>query len=66
MKELVFAPHLPADWNSLHLATWQMIIGRVDLDCSRTADSITLNSTGNAGGFIEFTPRDQSSRIRTS
>lgn len=56
MKELVFAPHLPADWNSLHLGHVAMTTGTVDLDYSRTIDSITLNAAGNAGGFIEFSP----------
>jgi glycogen debranching enzyme len=55
-KTLVFAPHVPAGWNTFTLTNVAFGSGTVDLAYSRQADVITLKVIPHGGGILQFSP----------
>jgi hypothetical protein len=56
---VTFAPHLPADWNSLGLDNLRVGDNKIQLSYSRTAEGIFLEAvrtSGSAECIIEFRP----------
>ncbi len=55
---LVFAPHIPADWTSFRVQNLRVGDSTVDLTYRKTADSITLEvkRTGTGDCTLEFAP----------
>ena len=56
---VTFAPHLPADWNSLSLDSVRAGESKVQLNLTRTAEGIFLEAARTAGSgetFVEFRP----------
>jgi glycogen debranching enzyme len=53
-----FAPHLPADWNSIGIAGVPTPAGKLDLDLARDAATLTLNiaNSGTQSVAFEFAP----------
>ena len=55
-KQLQFAPHVPADWNSFELTNVRIGSAKLDLKYSRTADAITLDTKGSENCSVAFSP----------
>jgi hypothetical protein len=56
---LTFAPHLPADWNSLGIENLRVGESKLELNFKRTEEGIFLEAARSAGtgeSFIEFRP----------
>src|SRR6185437_9756155 len=56
---LTFAPHLPADWNSVGIHSLQVGENKLELTLTRTAEGIFLEAgrtTGTGESTLEFRP----------
>ncbi len=58
LHRLVFAPHIPYDWNSLQINNMHVGSCTLDLSYQRTADAVVLETrrSGNGPCAIEFSP----------
>ena len=56
-KKITFAPHLPAEWNSVQLKGIRVLHGAVSLSLARTNDRLELTAVNNGDPLtLEFTP----------
>lgn len=53
---IIFAPHIPADWNSFAVRNVRVAGTTLDLHLSRTQDTITLEAESSGNCEIEFSP----------
>jgi len=56
-KQIIFAPHLPAEWNGVQLKGIRGLQGTVDLSLARTNDQLELTASNNGDPItLEFSP----------
>jgi len=58
LHHVSFAPHVPAEWNSFSVSNLRMRKAELSLKYTRTADTITLESTHSGAGdcTVDFAP----------